>query len=185
MSKTFLLAILTLLSGGPLAEPQIAEPLAVQIEDADTLVVELGGERYRVQLPDIDAPESTPNPKLLRDAERTGLPADALLELGRAADAGMQNLLGELAPYVLHFDPQARDRYGRVPGDLHDASGRRLSNLLVERGYAVPLPGQSGERGAELAAALAAARGGRRGLWGSQAAAFAAWASIADTAPAR
>lgn len=183
MSRTIPLAILAVLSGALLAEPQTVEPQAVRIEDADTLAVELAGERLRVQLSDIDAPESTHNPKLLRDQERTGLSAETLLELGRAADAGIERLLGELAPYRLHFDPQARDRYGRVPGDLLDASGRALSTLLVEGGYAVPLQGQSTERRAELAAALARAREERRGLWGSHPEDFAAWAALADADP--
>ena len=60
----------------------------MQIEDADTLLVEVAGVSYRVQLPDIDAPENTANPKLQRDIERTGLDAEALLALGRQADEG-------------------------------------------------------------------------------------------------
>ena len=43
----------------------------VGIEDADTLLVDVAGTAYRIQLPDIDAPESVPNPKLQRDVERT------------------------------------------------------------------------------------------------------------------
>ncbi|MCP5430278.1 MAG: hypothetical protein H6962_08775 [Chromatiaceae bacterium] len=64
------------------AAPQQVVPESVQIEDADTLVVEVAGVSYRIQLPDIDAPENTMNQKLQRDIERTGLGAEALLALG-------------------------------------------------------------------------------------------------------
>ena len=66
-------------------------PSAVQarVKDADTLRVEVDGESYRIQLPGIDAPESVPNPKLLRDVERTGRDAETLLAMGRRADQGM------------------------------------------------------------------------------------------------
>lgn len=169
-------ALLILLSATITADERVAVLPTLEIEDADTLVVEFEGEVYRVQLPDIDAPESTPNPKLQRDLERTGLSAQALLGLGRAAEAGLRKLLEEFSPYTLQFDPRARDRYGRVPGDLHDGSGRALSTRLVAQGLAVPLPGSSGERGAELVSALAAAREGRYGLWGTHPEVFGAWA---------
>lgn len=178
-ARTFT-ALLMLLSGALPADEEVATLPVLEIEDADTLLVKLKGETYRVQLPDIDAPESTPNPKLQRDLERTGLAADALLALGQAADAGLRDLLREFQPYAVHLNPQSPDRYGRVPGDLRDGSGRALSTRLVEQGYAVPLPGLSGPRAEDLAAALSAARGAGLGLWGSHPDAFGAWAGIPE-----
>ena len=113
-------------------------PGACRIEDADTLLVEAAGVSYRVQLPDIDAPENTANPKLQRDIERTGLDAEALLSLGRRANEGLRDLLRDFAPYQLHFDPDSRDRYGRVPGELVNA-GPTTQSPPGRRGYAVPV----------------------------------------------
>lgn len=169
---------LLLWSGTLVAAPHWATPEALTIEDADTVLAEVAGVTHRVQLADIDAPENTSNPKLERDIARTGLDAGTLLGLGQRADDGLRRLLDTEPRHRLHFDPDARDRYGRVPGDLADARGRRVSERLVEAGYAIPLPTASADRAADLAAALQRARTARNGLWGSDAATFAAWAQL-------
>ena len=174
-----------LLCTGLHAEIQRVAPDIVGVEDADTLQVEVGGVSYRIQLPGVDAPESVPNPKLLRDVERTGMDADSLLALGRAADRGLHEQLTGFLPYSLRFDPEQHDKYGRVPGELHRADGQRLSVSLVEAGYAIPLPGLDPAQQAELVAAMAGARDERRGLWGSHPDAFAAWARPAAAAPSK
>lgn len=171
--------VLLVCSAALCAQGQRAAPERVEIEDADTLLVEVGGVAYRIQLPGIDAPESTLNPKLQRDIERTGLEAGVLLELGRRADEGLRGLLSGFAPYALAFDPDGRDRYGRVPGDLFGAGDRRLSVRLVEAGYAIPVSTADPAQQAALDAALSAARAAQRGLWGSHAGAFSAWAQPA------
>lgn len=170
------------LAGTAIAQLRDVMPQSVQIEDADTLLIEVEGSQYRIQLSGIDAPENTVNPKLQRDLQRTGLDSDALLSLGRAADEGLRRLLDEFAPYRLRFDPQQHDRYGRTPGDLVDAQGRLLSHRLVEAGYAVPVAAR-GAADAPLADIARAARAAGRGLWGSHATSAAAWAGP-GTAPA-
>ncbi|MCB1792221.1 MAG: thermonuclease family protein [Gammaproteobacteria bacterium] len=148
----------------------------VGIEDADTLLVDVAGTAYRIQLPDIDAPESVPNPKLQRDVERTGLSTEALTALGRAADAAVEAMLSAGSGHRLQFDPQVRDKYGRTPGDLLLSDGSRLSMQLVEQGYAIPLPVADASRRDALDAAMHAARAAGRGLWGADSANFNAWA---------
>ncbi len=180
MNKSVTGVLLLICSGALTAAPQEVVPGGVQIEDADTLLVEVAGVSYRVQLPDIDAPENTANPKLQRDIERTGLDAEALLALGRRADEGLRDLLRDFAPYQLHFDPDNRDRYGRVPGELVNAAGQQLSLRLVEEGYAVPVVNTDPLRQAALDAAASAARAGGRGLWGTQSDNFARWAQPAE-----
>lgn len=181
---TRLTAVFLLLAstGAIWADPRQVVPDGVQIEDADTLLVDEPGGGHRIQLPGIDAPESTMNPKLQRDVQRTGLTAETLLELGTRADAGLRSLLDEFS--LLRFDPEARDRYGRVPGDMFDAQGRRLSVRLVREGYAVPMPTADSAQSAELDAALREAQAGGHGLWGSHPATFAAWAGT-EPAPER
>ncbi len=162
--------------GGLGAAPQQVAPDSIQIEDADTLLITVGGTDYRIQLPAVDAPEDTMNPKLQRDMQRTGLDAETLIALGRQADAGLRTLLGESASPTLHFDPDQRDKYGRVPGDLVDGEGRWLSVRLVEAGFAIPMPTSDPDKQSALSTALAEAQAGRHGLWGSDADTFSAWA---------
>ncbi len=157
------------------AESGQRAPTVVEVEDADTLRVELEGAAYRIQLPGIDAPESVPNPKLMRDVERTGRDAEALLALGRLADQGLRDLLPGFMPYQLHFDPGIRDKYGRTPGDLRDGQGQWLSVRLVEAGYAIPRGEVDTERRIALERASELARAEERGLWGSAPDDFSAW----------
>jgi len=185
MKKATTGVLLLALAGTVWADPQQVAVETVQLEDADTLLIDVGGVTYRIQLPGVDAPENTMNPKLQRDIERTGLDAETLLGLGRAADEGLRGLLVEFTPYVLDFDPDRRDKYGRVPGDLLDAHGRRLSVRLVESGYAIPMPMTLSAQQVLPDPALAEAVGERRGLWGSHADAFAAWAQPANTPRAK
>ncbi|MEZ5585491.1 MAG: thermonuclease family protein [Sedimenticolaceae bacterium] len=180
MNKAVTGLLLLICSSALTAGPQEVVPGSVQIEDADTLLIEVAGVSYRIQLPDIDAPENTMNPKLQRDIERTGLDVEALLALGRRADEGLSDLLRDFAPYQLHFDPDSRDRYGRVPGELVNTAGQQLSLRLVEEGYAVPVINTNPLRRAALDAAVSAARAGGRGLWGTQSDNFARWAQPAE-----
>jgi endonuclease YncB( thermonuclease family) len=151
----------------------------VTIEDGDTLLVRVAGVDYRIQLPDIDAPENVMNPKLHRDVGRTGIPAEKLLPLGERAAKGLSEILPSFQPYRLVFDPAVTDKYGRTPGDLLDAEQRPLSLRLVEAGYAVPLHPDAG-REAALTTAADTARTRTEGLWGSHPEIMRAWAPPAS-----
>jgi len=167
------------------AETQQRVPTKLEVEDADTLQAEVGGVSYRIQLPGIDAPESVPNPKLMRDVERTGRDAETLLALGRRADQGLRELLPGFMPYQLHFDSEIRDKYGRTPGDLRDAQGRWLSVSMVEAGYAIPRGKVDARRQAALTQARADAESQGRGLWGGSSDDFSAWAGASAGPEAR
>lgn len=174
--KAIITGLMLALSAQAVAELLSIGPQQLQVEDADTLVVEIDGSPQRIQLTGIDAPEAVMNPKLQRDVARTGLTETELLPLGRAANEGLSRLLKEFAPYRLKSDSTIKDKYGRVPGDLHGAAGQYLSNRLVEEGYALPLPTLQGERAKSLKAAAESARNERRGLWATHPDTFAAWA---------
>jgi len=156
---------------------QSVAPEQVTIEDGDTLQVTVAGMDYRIQLPDIDAPENVVNPKLQRDVGRTGLPPEALLPLGERAADGLHAMLPAFRPYRLVFDPGVTDRYGRTPGDLLDADGDTLSLRLVEAGYALPSRPATG-RAAGLEAAAEAARAANLGLWRWHPDIMRAWAVV-------
>jgi len=182
MGRLVILLISALCGMAAAAELQQRVPTLLEVEDADTLRAEVDGTYYRIQLPDIDAPESVPNPKLLRDVERTGRDADVLLALGRSADQGLRELLPEFMPYQLHFDPVVRDKYGRTPGDLRDNQGRWLSVRMVEAGYAIPRGKTDAQRQAVLKKARTVAESEKRGLWGSSPDDFSTWASASPPA---
>ena len=150
----------------------------VAIEDGDTLLVQVAGVDYRIQLPDIDAPENVMNPKLQRDVARTGMTAEDLLPLGLQAAEALRDMLSSFQPYHLAFDPAVKDRYGRTPGDLLDRDGTTLSLRLVEAGYALPSH-PAATREPALTAAADAARADARGLWGWRPDLMRAWAAPA------
>ncbi len=168
-------AFLSLSVTAALAEIRSVAPEQLTFEDADTLVVASAAEPLRVQLSDIDAPESADNPKLQRDLVRTGLSATQLIDLGKAADAGLERILGEFKPYQIQVFVDKRDKYGRYPGDLVRPDGVTLSHRLVEEGFAVALPKVDESRRTLLQDAERRARQARAGLWGSHPATFAHW----------
>ncbi len=168
-------AFLALISTAATAEIRFVAPEQLTFEDADTLVVTSDTEPLRVQLLDIDAPENTDNPKLQRDLVRTGLNVTQLVDLGKAADAGLERILGEFKPYRMQVFADRRDKYGRCPGDLVGPDGVTLSQRLVEEGFAVALPKVDESRQAMLQAAEQRAKQARAGLWGSHPEPFARW----------
>ena len=175
-TSTWLIACtLSVVSVVSISGQQTIAPDSVDVEDADTLLVQVAGTSYRVQLPGVDAPENVMNPKLQRDIGRTGLSAEALLTLGQEAVSGLQQLLPSYQPYRLVFDPEAKDRYGRTPGDLVDDQGVSLSLRLVEAGYAIPAKAVAAREQALHDAAVRARQGGR-GLWQSHPEVADAWA---------
>jgi len=86
-----------------------------RVIDGDTIVVTTSeGKSEEVDLIGIDAPESQPNDKAKRDAERTGKDLETITKMGQEA---MEFVKGLITPgqYVrLRFDNQERDKYGRL-----------------------------------------------------------------------
>ncbi|MCW8908832.1 MAG: thermonuclease family protein [Sedimenticola sp.] len=165
-----LLFAATAWSDGPASYPLVA------VEDGDTITIRVGQEVKRLQLAGIDAPEDVQNPKLSKDLERTGLPADTLLKLGRAASDHLRSLVAPNDPVSITGDLSTSDRYGRIPVQAHVA-GRSLNAAMVADGYAVVL-GRGPVAGAEvqkLQTLQQDARDQRRGLWGEQREAALSW----------
>lgn len=147
-------------------------------EDGDTLVIQLDGKEERIQLAGIDAPEDSEGPKLERDLARTGLDRETLLALGQAATEHLRGLIAAGGPFNITYDPEKRDRYGRLTAEVSGAAAGSLNIAMLEDGFAMVLapPGT-----AEDSAALGRlpleqeAVKGRRGLWGEQRDAALAW----------
>jgi endonuclease YncB( thermonuclease family) len=144
---------------------------AIQVEDGDTVRVQLQGRETRVQLTGIDAPEDSDNPKLQKDLERTGLETERLLALGRAATRYLEMLTQLQDPHALHYEPGNRDRYGRLTGVLYNRLGESMSDYMVAAGFAVA-SAKAPERLREL---QLDARRDTRGLWQKDPEAMALW----------
>ncbi len=175
-----LVALLLLLFLQPLAAAEKALTAEdIQVEDGDTLIVSLDDRPLRVQLLGIDAPEDQDNPKFRVDLKRTGLDSETLLHLGQVASEQLRFLIHNNGPFRLYFDPERRDRYGRIPGDLVDASGESLAALMLDNGYAIALGSGLDEamyRRLRLVQLQAFKEG--RGLWGLYPDASHRWAGM-------
>ena len=152
----------------------------IELEDGDTFVVQIAGTAERIQLSGIDAPEDTDNAKFQHDLKRTGLDRETLLALGRAATAHLRALLQRNGPFVVVYDPDQRDRYGRITAQVSDAAGHSLNASMVEEGYAAVLsaPGTGAPLSAPLAELEANAIATDRGLWGEHREAALAWRGL-------
>ncbi|EGW53058.1 thermonuclease family protein [Candidatus Endoriftia persephone] len=139
-----------------------------QVEDGDTLVVEIAGGAERIQLAGIDAPEDTSNPKLQRDVQRTGLSEDVLLSIGAASTTYLRRLVTPGQQVMLSGDLNRRDKYGRISLVVLDDQGNSLNEKMVTDGYAVvlnryPLDSVFRERLKKMEGEAFAQK---RGLWG-------------------
>lgn len=160
------------------ANDRAVELIEVGVEDGDTLILNIDGRDERLQLAHIDAPEDSRNAKLQHDIERTGLGGEVLIELGRGATLHLRGLAADGAgPFMLVYDPDRRDRYGRLVGEVSDAGGRSLGAAMVEDGFARVLPPREPKvaRPAALTASEADATSSARGLWGEHREAAFAW----------
>ena len=150
----------------------------VEVEDGDTLVVDLAGKKERIQLLGVDAPEDRQNPKLKHDMQRTGLDAGQLLPAGRAATQYLKSLAHPGDTLVLSGKLRQRDRYGRISTQVFSATGMSLNQAMVAAGHARPL--RSGAIPKALKQALeeayVTAKSTRQGSWKSYPDVFGTWA---------
>lgn len=137
---------LLLLAASVWANQQETVYTVLEIEDGDTLILDIGGNAERVQLLGIDAPESTRNAKFNLDLQKTGLSEQDLISLGEASTLHLKSLVAVGDEVKLQADIQNRDKYGRIPAIMKSSSGRPVAEDMVLDGYAVPLPDASMDR---------------------------------------
>lgn len=178
-----LLPLILAMPVNSLAEQRLLPESDIQVEDGDTLVVNIKGKTQRIQLTGIDAPEDIDNPKFQRDLSRTKLEKDKLLALGKIATEQLRFLIKTEAPFILHYNPHKRDRYGRLPGDIVNAKGESISALMIDNGYAaVIIRSTRPELVKRLQPIQLKAQQNGKGLWGLYSEASRLWAGI-KTAP--
>ena len=111
--------------------------VVIKIYDGDTFRCKLNdGQEIRVRLIGVDAPESTRNAKAYRDARRTGIDIEEIIEMGKEAKAFVERILKRGTKVILETDVQITDKYGRVLAYVYLPNGKMLNLLLVEEGFA-------------------------------------------------
>jgi len=176
----FIMSLVLTMGGQALAESHSVT--LIQVEDGDTLIVKIDGQRQRIQLIGIDAPEDTDNAKLKVDSHRTSITAATLQKIGGVATDYLQTLVKPGDILTLRGDLTKRDKYGRIPGNIINSSGKSLSEAMVTNGYALTLSAYPVEE--KLKSALleqqATAITAKRGLWGSHSDIVRAWSGLRD-----
>ena len=172
---SLLMAVIAMPGHADSTAPQLF-PL-LEVEDGDTLIVEIEGKPERIQLLGIDAPENTHNAKFSLDLQKTGFADEALLRLGQAAASYLQSLVSAGQALELQADLQAKDRYGRIPAKVFNPEGRDLAEEMILGGFAVALPNETMEAAyVERFDRLERfARKKGKGLWGSDAQVMNGW----------
>jgi micrococcal nuclease len=157
VARPLLLVVLALTACGhppaPAADPAAA--VVVAVVDGDTIDVRVAGRTERLRLLGIDTPESVdPN----RPVECHGPEASALTH----------ELLPDGTGVRLERDEEARDRYGRLLAYVFRIDdGLFVNEAILAAGEAEVLSIAPNDAYAgRLAAAEAAARAARAGLWG-------------------
>lgn len=127
-----------------------------RVVDGDTFLARRAGERLRVRLIGIDAPESA----------RPGYPVECW---GTQSSALLTRLLPAGSRVRAAYEPGGRqDRYGRELWDVWLPDGRFLQGVLVRRGAVEAVAyGPQLEHAAVLADLEAMARRDDRGLFGA------------------
>jgi len=158
-----------------------------RVIDGDTLKLTNG---EIVELIGIDAPESEPNAKAKRDAERTGQDLETITKMGQEATEFVKKLVPETGAVRLEFDVQEKDRYGRLLAyvwcpSIHiggheitkdgvkevdeDTGEWMLNEAIIAEGYASPMTIPPNVKYAELFEELyKEAREQKMGLWKNQ-----------------
>lgn len=127
-----------------------------RVVDGDTFIARHRGQRLRVRLIGVDAPESV----------MPGAPVECW---GPESSRLMQRLLPAGSTVRVAYQPGGRrDRYGRELWDVWLADGRFLQGVLVRRGAAVATAyGPQVAHAAHLESLERRARENRRGLHGA------------------
>ncbi len=111
--------------------------VVVKVYDGDTFKCRLkSGEEVKVRLIGVDTPESRKNRKAYRDARRSGMDIEEIIEMGRKASRFTKKLIPPGTTVYLETDVQLHDRYGRLLAYVYLPDGRMLNEVLLEEGYA-------------------------------------------------
>lgn len=106
-----------------------------KVYDGDTIRLDTG---EKVRLIGIDTPESSDNPKMRRDIERTKQDMVTIMRLGKRASRFTEDLV-DRQEVRLEFDVVQRDKYGRLLAYVYLSDGRFVNEEIIKNGYAYPM----------------------------------------------
>jgi micrococcal nuclease len=161
-------AILTpLLAHAAPLEPR-QEATVINVIDGDTVVLRIDERSHHLRMIGIDTPESRPNKRSEKQAERNHLDRSTILRLGNQASNFTRQLLPKRSRVLIEFDLEQRDHYGRLLGYLWLTDGRMVNEEILKSGFGYLLTVPPNVRHRErLAQAQREGRKKRRGLWSS------------------
>lgn len=134
--------------------------------DGDTVRVRTSAGVVRIRLIGVEAPETSPGERAIRQAGEWRRDPAGIFALGREAKAAAERLAPPGTPVRVETDLQSHDRYGRQLAYLWLAEGRMINEELVRQGWAMVLTVPPNVRYADrVVAAQREARRQRRGLW--------------------
>lgn len=139
MIKHLILSALFLLFVLPFATFALEPATVLRVIDGDTLQIEINGQKERVRLIGIDAPESSPNEKAVKDARRSRQDVETITAMGKESTAFVKGLVRKGEVVRIEFDIQHRDRYGRLLAYVYLSDGRMLNEEIIKAGYAQPM----------------------------------------------
>jgi micrococcal nuclease len=146
--------------------PKTFSGKTTKVVDGDTIKVRNGDRIESVRLIGIDAPESNPNDRAFRQAERTSLDIKTIVQLGKRSKYHLQNLLPVGTVVKLETDADPRDRYGRLLAYVYLPSGAMVNETMLASGFASPLTVPPNVKYAERFAKVSReSRNAKRGLW--------------------
>ena len=132
---SFILTISILLAIA-LPLPAYEKTKVLSIVDGDTVKVIYHNREESIRLIGIDTPESIPNKKAIKDAQRTKSDIETINSQGREAKNFVKGLVKPGIFLKIEFDVRTRDKYGRLLAYLYLPSGKMLNEEIVKAGYA-------------------------------------------------
>ncbi len=135
--------------------------------DDDTAHFIINGTEKTVRLIGIDAPEKFYSSKLAKDAQRCGVTAQEIIELGEKASLHLENLLNQSISQ-LECKSYGEGYYGRILAMIYTSDGENINESLISDGYACTYDSEdlSSSELNEMNKLMLQAKDARRGLWG-------------------
>lgn len=155
-----LLVALVLFVFQPAIEESIPDQLqagtyrVVQVDDGDTIIVDMNGNEEKVRFIGVDTPE-------------TKDPRKPVQCFGKAATEFTKNLIGT-NPVRLEADPENtnRDRYKRLLRYVYLPDGTHVNAEIIRQGYGFAYVNFPTQKAEEFTRLQKEARKAQRGLWG-------------------
>ena len=117
----------------------IADPVAAQIVDGDTIKLEFDGKLTTIRLIGIDTFESRKNNKAYRQAYENNISIEEVIQRGKLAKTYIKEKLSKRSKNYLEYDEDFLDRYDRTLAYVWFSDDEMLNMDIICEGYAMPL----------------------------------------------